>query len=105
MPLLLFGVILGTALVNAQSLVTTRGPFIWTEPETGGQVSITLRVYADIPEFPSMYKWDYAIHNVSLHLPPSPETQFVDGVGEIRFALAEQLTELQILNAPDQWWS
>jgi len=56
--------ILGT-LTAAQTLVTTKGPYVWTEPCTSGQIEITVRVYKDVPGSPGLYQWDYEINNLS----------------------------------------
>lgn len=54
----------------AQSLIYTSSPYAWTDPCTGGHVRITVRVCKDVPNLPSLYRWDYEIYNISLRNSP-----------------------------------
>lgn len=89
---------------EAQTLVSTNGPFVFTDSCEGGEVRITLRVYKDLPGLPGLYKWDYEIQNISLHNPPeAPETPQVDGVGSMSLGWLGAVPELANVYSPTGW--
>jgi hypothetical protein len=103
LPLALsFASISGSGL--CQTLISERGPFTWTEPCTGGTIEITLRVYKNVPEYPGLYKWDYEVHNISLHSGPYYQ-RWTDGFGMLAFKLAgdREGADLGNWEVPSQW--
>jgi hypothetical protein len=60
---LLLGSLFHTA--RADTLVTS-GTYTWTSSIVG-QVEVTVRVYRDVTGHPGLLKWDYEIHNISMH--------------------------------------
>jgi hypothetical protein len=61
--LLLFGISGPSAL--ADTLISTMGPYTWTDA-CGQQMQITVNVYNNVTGLPGLYRWDYAIYNISV---------------------------------------
>jgi|GEM_PF-2027668 len=67
----------------ADTLLNTYGPYTWSDG--CGQMTITVRVYKDVPGAPGLYKWDYEVNNISI-VSEDPDP-YVNGVANIWLGL------------------
>ena len=95
---LLFGCLAIPALSQAENPFTTRA-FTWTDG-CGESMSVTLRVYRELDAagFPSLYKWDYEVHNVTVG-----QTLSGAGVSDIRIYFKIPLLDLAGIYPPQNW--
>lgn len=103
---LLLGSLFHTA--RAETLVTS-GTYTWTS-STVGQVEVTVRVYRDVTGHPGLLKWDYEIHNISMHNYYEPCYAYPtmdEGIGEFTlwFPASIPTTEIneETLTLPEGW--
>lgn len=96
--ILLFGAFAQRVL--GDTLVTTQGPFTWTDA-CGGEMQLTVRVYKDVAAYPGLYKWDYQIDNVSVT--SSYGDALVNGIADFWTSFSQDVPELGNTYAPSNW--
>ncbi len=66
-------------------------------------MTVTVRVYKDVPGFSGLYKWDYEITNNSINSIHGDDA--VNGVGYFDFYTGNQINDLANLTPADNWSS
>ncbi len=88
-------------LARAQTLISSQGPFTWTDAGCGEQMTIAVQVYSNVPGYPGLYQWTYTVNNISVASTYGDSA--VNGIGYVEFKFGQALPDLGNFTVPANW--